>query len=205
MQNATSQKSKKLSENRKRKRLASDIKKTSVLIMNTCPSSRQLILAIIFCLSVLPTSAAAQVAISTTVEEIYDDNIFLEDDEGIPPLDMLTDEQANEIRRRITRDNDGNPDEDFITHAVLGLSGALPIGMYLDTSAEAKVGTFIFSKESDESRLTLNTVLDVNVTDQIIPQPFGVSLRSEIHSGVFRYRSSCGNCCKTGANTHSFD
>ena len=138
-------------------------------------------LSLTFALSLLTSADSfAQVAISATVEEIYDDNIFLEDDEGLPELTGL----PPELAALITKDNDGDPDSDFITHGVLSISGAIPLSRHFKTAAEARVGAFIFAEESEESRATVDSILDIEPGPSILPEPFAASFRSALQAGV---------------------
>ena len=139
----------------------------------------------VLCAAILfrPAPAHAQVVITVGAQEIYDDNIFLEDDNGLPPPVVVDDALANpgSVMDPPYQAN-GDPDSDLITNVYVGFSGAIPITPKLKTAAEGKVGALIFADESDESRLTLDLVFTADSEPNFIPDPYYVSSRVAIES-----------------------
>ncbi|MFN8389008.1 MAG: hypothetical protein U0136_01810 [Bdellovibrionota bacterium] len=127
--------------------------------------------------------ASAQVVISTGIQEIYDDNIFLEDDKGVPPPfvvdSQLGDPNANVIPPKQVN---GHPDEDFLTDLYVGVSGAIPLTPALKTSADVKVGAIIFADNSNQSRMTLDSTLDVLTEKSLLPDPYYVEAKNVVQS-----------------------
>lgn len=134
-------------------------------------------------LGLVPGAAEAQVAISAGVTEIYDDNIFLEDDKGVPPP-FVIDDDLGDPNLVITppEQANGDPNDDLITNVYIGASGAIPIGPAVKASAEGKVGGLIFSDNSDESRLTLDSLVKMATERSFLPEPFGAELSSRVES-----------------------
>ena len=134
-------------------------------------------------LALVPGAAEAQVAISAGVTEIYDDNIYLEDDKGVPPPFVVDDDLGDpSVIINPPEQADGDPNDDLITNVYIGASGVIPLTPALKTSAEGKVGGLIFSDASDESRLTLDSLVKMATEKSFLPDPFGVELSSRVES-----------------------
>ncbi len=119
--------------------------------------------------------ANAQTVLSLGVQEIYDDNIYLEDDKKVDvsnlPDDFILPEQI-----------DGDPQDDLITNVYLGASGNIPLSPYIKTAADGKIGALIFADQTDESRLILDGVLSMDSEKTLIPEPFYISFLNSIKS-----------------------
>lgn len=139
--------------------------------------------ALALALGLTPPTASAQVAISVGVQEVYDDNIYLEDDGGVPPP-IVIDDQITDPTFVLDppKQVDGDPNEDFLTNLYVSLSGGIPISPHVKTSAEGKVGAIIFGRESEESRFTLDTFLRMQTEETLLPKPFSAALQSKIES-----------------------
>lgn len=129
--------------------------------------------------------AAAQVSVSVGVQEIYDDNIFLEDDGGLTAGALQAQQNAEAAGEpfEIPVDADGETNDDLITHAYVGLSSAKQLGDVAKLAAEGRVGAYVFNDESDENRLSLDTLLRLDASDAWLPKPLALSLASIISSG----------------------
>jgi len=146
------------------------------------PSLRALLLVALGLL-IQTRAASAQVVITAGAQEIYDDNIFLENDTGTPPPIVIDDSLSDpNLNIDPPKQADGDPDSDFITNVYLGFSGAVPLSEKIKTSAEGKVGVLIFADQSDETRFTVDTVLTADSDKTLIPEPFYVNSRVAIQS-----------------------
>ncbi|MCB0358530.1 MAG: hypothetical protein KDD44_02810 [Bdellovibrionales bacterium] len=131
----------------------------------------------------LAQSAAAQVVVSMGVEEVYDDNLFLESGnkrvvpEGFVPPEGLT---VDDI---FTVDNDGKIDDDFITNVFVDISTARELGRYGTLSADVGFGALIFADLDDENRLTLDSLIQLDANREMLPNHLYASLNSDFNSG----------------------
>lgn len=145
----------------------------------------------------VPGIAEAQVAISVGVQEIYDDNIFLEDDEGLPPPVVF---DSDLVEPGFVLDPpeqaDGDPDDDFLTNVYLSLNGTIPISPSIRTSAEGRVGGIFFADHDDESRLTLDTTLRITPEEILLPKPYVAAVQSKIESRANDITSATGTATK---------
>jgi len=135
----------------------------------------------------LPLAAFAQVvSINVGVEELYDDNIFLEDDRPVP-TELLANLPQETIDQIITKDNDGDPNDSFITHPFVSLEAALPktsnLSRYSEIKSKVTFGAYIFSSDSDENRLSLDSLISAKTTDTLLPNPWVGSVSSQFLSG----------------------
>ena len=128
-------------------------------------------------------TAQAQVAISLGAEEIYDDNIYLENDTGLPPA-ALADETPGDDLQPATPSvrSDGDPNDDMISLVSLGLSGSTPSWRYVNLGSEIKGSGFFFADQSDENRFALDSDLKLDARETLIPAPFFVTLLSDMKS-----------------------
>lgn len=129
----------------------------------------------------MPALVQAQVAVTISGQEIYDDNIYLESGQARPPL---TEEQLTQynLSPSALESIDGETNADFIHMVSLAVSGKVPLINEVNTSASARVGTFFFSSRSDESRLSLDTNIVASPTEALLPSPFGLTLSSQLSS-----------------------
>lgn len=77
---------------------------------------------------------------------------------------------------------DGKRNSDLITDTSLSLSGPVPTGQYFKTGAQAKVAALIFADEGDESRLTLDSIVQIEAEKSLLPEPYQLRLRSVLNS-----------------------
>ena len=141
-------------------------------------SRRDHFLSIIALLLVLPALGSAQVALTVGVEEIYDQNIYLENDNA--RLDLPAD--LDPADAEALKPYNGDPDDDFITNVYLAASGSIPLTKYLKTAAEGRLGTMFFADNSDEDRLTLDSLIDVTSEESLLPKPWFFKLTSDFSS-----------------------
>lgn len=132
-----------------------------------------------------PARVSAQVVFSTGVQEVYDDNIFLEDklDTPLELTPVPQDSDTPPTGPVITKDVDGDPNEDLISSVYLQASGLVPLSQRVKTSVDAKVGALIFSKEDTENRLTLDSNVMFKSERAFIPEPYSLTLRDSLRSG----------------------
>lgn len=133
-------------------------------------------------LVLIPATSIAEVVISAGLQELYDSNIYLEDDTEIAPFPGIDPDTGEEITIVPPESENGDPNDDLITNPSLSISGAVPISEHLDTAIEGKVGAFIFSDQTDEGRLTLDTLIKVAAKESMLNKPFYVDLASNISS-----------------------
>lgn len=132
---------------------------------------------------IAPSSAEAQVVISAGVQEIYDDNVFLENDNGTPPPVVLDDSLSDpELVIDPPEQVNGDPDEDYITNVFLGFSGPVPISPHVKAAIEGKVGALIFAEQNDESRMTVDAVFNLSSEKTLIPDPYYVDSKVALQS-----------------------
>ena len=139
------------------------------------------------CFLIFTPSVQAQIAISLEVQQVYDDNIFLEDDIGMlspeseAALAALPEEQRDAILN-LEKQN-GDPDSDFITLANIGLNGALNLGDVAQIGIDTGAGVAIFSDFDDENRFLLDSLIKLSLKEELLPRPFAFSVASEFRSG----------------------
>lgn len=133
-------------------------------------------------LVLVPGHAFAEVVISAGIQELYDSNIYLEDDNEIPPFPAIDPVTGEEVTIVPPESENGDPNDDLITNPSLSISGAVPISEHMDTAIEGKVGAFIFADQTDEGRLTLDTLIKVTAKESLLSKPFYVDLASNINS-----------------------
>lgn len=128
-------------------------------------------------------NAEAQVVLSVGAQEVYDDNVYLEDDKGVPPPFVVDQSLSDPTMHLIPPiQADGHKNDDLITNLFVSASGALPLGSALKGSAEGKVGALLFGDNTDESRMTLDGTLNITTEKTLIPAPFSLFTNHAIHS-----------------------
>ncbi len=144
---------------------------------------------LLLCLPVLISATAqAQVAVSLGVQEIYDDNIFLEDNKSKPAPFVLDsaleqDFQDGTLSTLLPKQSNGKPDDDLITSVTLGLSSTFPwTEKYARSEAQVQAGLLFFADNPEEDRVTLDGVLDLEASDLWLPKPYFLSLRGDLQS-----------------------
>ncbi|MCC6933428.1 MAG: hypothetical protein IT292_09265 [Deltaproteobacteria bacterium] len=127
---------------------------------------------------IAPALSNAQVALTVGVEEIYDQNIYLEDDNNMLVIpDNVDRSQIGDITPY-----DGDPNEDYITNVYLSASGSIPLSRHLKTAAEGRLGSMFFAENSDESRLTLDTLATMESEESLLAKPWFFKLSSDFNS-----------------------
>ena len=132
--------------------------------------------------------ALAQVALSFGAQEIYDDNIYLEDDNGaftpetLAAFEALPPDQQALVRPPVN--GDGDPDSDFITNLNIGLAGPVALSPHIQMGVDTTFGVLLFGSESDSNRLTLDSTIRIRPDETFLPQPFFVSFASSFSSGA---------------------
>ncbi len=134
-------------------------------------------------IAILPASGQCQVVISGGVTETYDDNIFLESGDGVPPPIIFDSElETPETTLQLPETVDGKKDSDFLTDVQFTASGAPNLLRGLKSTLSGTVGAIFFADHGDQDRLTLNTDLNFQTTNELIPDPFFVAVSSSIRS-----------------------
>jgi hypothetical protein len=134
-------------------------------------------------LGLIADKAQAQVVISTGVQEVYDDNIFLEDDKGTPPPFVLDSQLGTPGSTFIPpKQVNGDPDDDFITNLYVGVSGPIPLSPHIKSAGEVKVGGLIFADNSNQDRMTLDSTLSFATEKTLLPDPYYVEVQNTVRS-----------------------
>ncbi|MBP9837619.1 MAG: hypothetical protein KBC84_02795 [Proteobacteria bacterium] len=137
----------------------------------------------------------AQTVVSVGVQEVYDDNIFLENGDKITLPANSVDENGNPLV--LPKQVDGEKQNDLITNAFIGASGAISyLEPYAKASTEAKLGTLIFADETDQSRLTFDGYLNLSSDKKFIPDPYYITLNNSIRSQASDITAAEGTSAK---------
>lgn len=138
---------------------------------------------ILFAIFGLPSIALSQVVYTFSVDEYYDDNIFLEDDNGVP-APVIVDDQLGQPGQdvEIPDQYNGDPDDAYITNVSLGASGAGSLTRALRGAASGRVGGIFFGDYSDQDRLTVDSNVTINPEQGYLPEPFTFSITDTIQS-----------------------
>ncbi len=132
--------------------------------------------------------AKAQVSISLGVQELYDDNVFLENDRRRPApfvLNGALDEDISDGDLSVFYSDqaDGDPDDDFITNVSIDISTDVPqVADYADVNLSGKLGGLFFAEFSEQNRITVDALFGARLSDLILPRPYMISLSSEMSS-----------------------
>lgn len=135
-----------------------------------------------------PISVEAQVAITLGVQEVYDDNVFLENDRRRPAPLVLDDALEADIADGdlsvfYSDQADGSPDDDFITNVFIAAATDVPqLKNYADINLDGRIGGLFFADYDDQNRITLDGTVSVLISDLIIPQPYYIEYRSALRS-----------------------
>jgi len=144
-------------------------------------------------LAVAGTAAQAQVTFSTGVQEIYDDNIFLEDELDTPlVITVLPEDGSPPEGAVITKDEDGDPNDDLLTNVYLRASGRVPLSSKVRTALDTQVGAIIFANEDSENRLTVDALASAVTEKSFLRDPFSISLSDHLQSGQSNITNSQG-------------
>ena len=164
--------------------------------------SKSLILAAIALVS-LSTHAAAQVAVSVGVEEIYDTNIYLENSGKPRPIPTEVSAQGDSAN---LDPYDGDLNDDFITNVYITASGLVEATKYLKIPSEIRFGNLFFASQSDETRLILDSNLSAESTEELLPKPWHFKLGSVFSSQSANIAVSEGATARSSeSHTLSFD
>lgn len=142
----------------------------------------------VFAVICLPTAAKAQVSISLGVQEMYDDNVFLEDGQRRPAFVILDDQfeedfNDGEVPTILSDELDGEESDDLLTNLNLSLAGSSPyFRKYLENRFQLGVGAILFAEYNNRNRLTLDGVIDTSAAKTWLPDPFYASIANEFRS-----------------------
>lgn len=140
-----------------------------------------------------PAQAENELVITAGVQEMYDDNIYLEDDGGVKLEQLNLDpNQSADFVNSLPEQLNGKPNDDLITNLFFGVSGAVPLSSHLKTGAEAKLGALIFSDYSDESRLTLDASFATSAERSLLAEPFYADAKVALQSRANDISSASG-------------
>ena len=134
--------------------------------------------------------AAAQVVYSVGTQEVYDSNIYQEDD-------RISENTPRTPDGALYEELDGKRNDDIISNPYVSLASRLPLGSKIDASASLRLGAVAYSSNSDESRGTVDGLFTaapaegslpeyilVRFTDTITSQAGGVGVAAELGDAV---------------------
>jgi len=140
-------------------------------------------------LNFFSTLAAAQIAVSVGVQEIYEDNVFLEDDigaftpEALEGIQQLPEEDQELFE--LPESQNGDPDDAFLTNLTLGISGGSPFSKYANLSFDATAGLIFFSGVDDQDRWSLDSLIELRPAEYVLPQWLDISANSAFQTDSF--------------------
>lgn len=133
--------------------------------------------------------AFAQVSISVGIQEVYDDNIFLEDDLGGYTEEAFDRISALPLEVRtffgLPTENNGEPDSDIISNLTIGLTTNYKLAEALEIDLDANIGAAIFADNSDENRYILDTFTNLSPQEGILPKELDVNLSSSFNTNSY--------------------
>ena len=162
-----------------------------------------LVAAIMLVVAALPGNAQAQVSVTLGAQEMYDDNIFLEDDVKRPPF-VITDDLIEEDVKRgrvptlLGEEIDGEKNDDLITTLSLGIAGNVPVlQQYATTTAQGQVAFLLFADQSSQDRVTLDGRIESEATEAFLRKPYYANLLNEFTSSSGDVSSAQGTATRT--------
>lgn len=151
-------------------------------------------------------NAHSQVSITLGAQELYDDNIFLENDNRRPAPFVLNDNLLDDLRdgfiSTVPSDSrDGRPNDDIISNIFMDFSGKPKnVSKYYDTSYQLKTGFLIFGTFTEQNRLTLDGNLILSLSDRFIPKPYYATLTNALVSASNNIAAAGGTATQTSQN-----
>lgn len=155
-------------------------------------------LRIFLCLNLLlvgnlliPAECHAQIVVSAGVQELYDSNIFLEDNNADLSNTNLPPQAVNKYV-------DGKLNDDFITNTYVETSSAPRMSRYFSSAIDARLGGMFFGSESSEDRITLDSLVKLESEEVLIRRPWSVSVTSAFNSGATSLGTAEGSAARRG-------
>lgn len=105
----------------------------------------------------------AQVVYSVGTQEVYDSNIFLEDDKALSTVPV--DKDGNPFEQA-----DGDLNSDFISNPYVSMAGRIPTGRKIVTNYNARLGFIVYNDNTDLNRATVDGTLAINPGEEVLPQ-----------------------------------
>ncbi len=177
-----------------KKKLVSKILKVSVLLLTTIFTG------------LVSSKLEAQVAITTSAQTLYDDNIFLENGNKRPATffindDLLNSNTGNLDSGLLTTDRDGKENHDFITNLALDFSGKpLTLNDTIPTTYQFRPGLILFSEFNEQNRVTLDGNITTNLSENILPRPFSAGIINSLQSASNNLGVASGTATRTAQN-----
>lgn len=138
--------------------------------------------------ALINSPALAQVAVTLEGSVAYDDNIFLESNDGLPAdyqPTMVQDEEGNLVEQPPRIDADGKANDDIIYYTSIGVASSVPFSPRFKSSIEGKLGFMAFGDEGDQNRFVLSSSVGLSTEKGVLPEPLGFSLLSQISSSTY--------------------
>jgi hypothetical protein len=107
--------------------------------------------------------AAAQVVYSVGTQEVYDSNIYQEDD-------RISENTPRTPDGALYEELDGKRNDDIISNPYVSLASRLPLGSKIDASASLRLGAVAYSSNSDESRGTVDGLFTAAPAEGSLPE-----------------------------------
>lgn len=148
----------------------------------------------------------AQVSITLGLQELYDDNIFLENDNRRPAPFVLNDNIIEDLRDGnlstvSSNSQDGHPDDDILSNLFVDFSGKpKALANLIETSYQLRTGLLIFSSYSEQNRLTLDGNLRTFFSDKFLARPFYFGINNGLQSASNNLTVAGGTATQTAEN-----
>lgn len=108
-------------------------------------------------------SAVAQVVYSVGTQEVYDSNIFLEDDK--PTANLPVDKNGNPLEQ-----GDGKLNSDFVSNPYLSIAGKLQEGAKVVTNYNTRLGFILYNENTQQNRVTFDGTISIAPTEDALPK-----------------------------------
>jgi len=136
-------------------------------------------------------NAAAQIVYSVGTQQVYDTNIFLEDDKT--PTNVPLDKNGNPIEQA-----DGELNSDFISNPYISMAGRIPSGNMLVTNYNARLGFILYNENAQQNRLAVDGTLLITPRQEVLPKYWTFSLADTMSSQASSVGVSQGAASQQG-------
>jgi len=136
-------------------------------------------------------NAAAQVIYSVGTQQVYDSNIFLEDDKLSTSAPV--DQDGNAFEQA-----DGDLNGDFISNPYLSLAGKVPTGSKIVTNYNAKLGFILYNENTQQNRVTVDGTFAVSAGENLLPKYWTFSFSDTMSSQAGAVGVAQGSAAQQG-------
>lgn len=177
-----------------------------VINLKKCREVAKFFVLLLLMFSSLNSLASAQVSVTLGMQELYDDNIFLENDKRRPAPFVLNDNVIDDLRdghlSTVPSDSqNGKPDSDILSNLFIDFSGKpKSLTNYIDSSYQLRTGLIIFGTFSEQNRITLDGNLRTNLADKFLPKPYYIGINNALQSSSNNLSVAGGTATQTAEN-----